>query len=216
MMTNETTERNDNRTQHFVHCGIYCQNSFGGVGLTELPQIFMRGSTHHWSSVWGGILLSSHGTLNPQQPPFELPEQQQGALGTQESQRCKHRLVLDPPLRKLNVAQGSWGFAVRCDLGRKTWHSVWLRSTDGCDAICLMLMTSTNKKQKVCLLTAWSEDVRDGPSQSLRQSLVCSQAQPAALCRVLRSGFMTLNSELNARKTKWQTEERKVERCVVD
>lgn len=112
----QNTEHSDNGTQRLVRCVVYCQNSSGEVGQAELPQIFLRSSTP---------LLAQCMRCNP---PFisqhsespttttDLPEQQQGALETEESQCCKHRLVLDPPPSKLNVARGSGGYAVRCDL----------------------------------------------------------------------------------------------------
>lgn len=174
------------------------------------PRFSWEAAPHHWPSVRGGILLSSHGTLNPQQPPFELPEQQQGALETWESQSCKHGLVLDPPLWfawKLHVAQGSRGFAVRCDLGRKTCHSVWLRRSKGYDTTCLMLMTGTEKKNRNAACSQHAVRMCETCTARLCQSLVCSKAQSAALCRALRRRFMTLNSEQNARKNE-MTEER--------
>lgn len=180
-----TTRLNTSRT-----AGLIARTLLEELDRRKCPRFSWEAAPHHWPSVRGGILLSSHGTLNPQQPPFELPEQQQGALETGESQHCKHGLVLDPPPWKLNVAQGSGGFAVRRDLGRKTCHSVWLRRTEGCDTTCLMLMTSRNEKQQLCLCAGSRREARMSEMDPAR--LTQSLAQPAASCRALRSGFMTL------------------------
>lgn len=183
------------------------------------PRFSWEAAPHHWPSVRGGILLSSHGTLNPQQLPFELPEQQQGALETWESQSCKHGLVLDPPpwfAWKLHVAQGNRGFAVRCDLGRKTCHSVWLRRSKGYDNLFdAHDRHRQKKKQKRCLLTACSEDVWDLPSQALPVTCVFE----SSVGRITQSTAEKIRDlELRTKcQGKWNDRrERKDVKCVVD
>lgn len=63
-----------------VHCGIHRKNSVEESDGQNCPRSPGEAAPHHSPSGRGGMLLSSHGTFNSQEPHFELPEKQQGAL----------------------------------------------------------------------------------------------------------------------------------------